>query len=164
MSSTKFLVTNILLAIIFFGVSSSKIFAEESEDLYLGYWMMPNQKVIIQIEKNNEEYVGHVRWLKDFFYPAGDKFEGQEQFDRNNSDKSLRERKVFGLQVVGGLKKDSTKNNNKLYYGWIYDSWNGRKYFDTAEIIDKDFVKLRGSFDRFGILGKTMIIKRVPKP
>ena len=56
-------------SIILFLVIVSQLF---SKDPYVGYWEMPDGKVIIQIEKVNKEYVGYVRWLKDLTYPKGD--------------------------------------------------------------------------------------------
>ena len=53
-------------SIILFLVIVSQLF---SKDPYVGYWEMPDGKVIIQIEKVNKEYVGYVRWLKDLTYP-----------------------------------------------------------------------------------------------
>ncbi|MEG0426113.1 hypothetical protein, partial [Cetobacterium sp.] len=47
-----------------------------TQDPYVGYWEMPDKKVVIQIEKINNEYVGYVRWLKDPVYPKGDPMQG----------------------------------------------------------------------------------------
>lgn len=113
------------------------------KDLYLGYWLLPNEKVIIEIKKENLEYIGYVRWLKDRVYPEKDKMAGQEQIDRKNPNKNLRK-----------------GSDNKLIGGWIYDSWNGKMYYGTASILDEDTLNLKGSFDKWGILGYTMKIKR----
>lgn len=132
--------------------------SEREQDPYKGYWFMPNNKVIIEIQEKNGEYIGFVRWLKDRVYPLGDRMEGKEQIDRNNPDVRLRDRKVMNLQVVGGLYKDE---KNDLTGGWIYDSWNGKLYYGSAKLIDSNTVKLRGSLDKWGILGYSMEIKRV---
>lgn len=127
---------------------------------YEGYWMMPKGKFIIHIEKTeSSEYIGHVVWLKDLYYPEGDKMEGLEQYDRNNPNKSIREenRKVIGLLVVGEL----FEKDGKLKDGWIYDSWNGKMYHGSAKLLDENTLKLRGSFDRWGILGLSQKAKRV---
>ena len=136
---------------------TSLIFAQDG---YIGYWMMPKGKFIINIEKiKDNEYIGHVVWLKDLYYPKGDKMEGVEQYDRNNPDKSLsvESRKVMGLLVVGEL----FEKDNKLQGGWIYDSWNGKMYHGSAKLLDENTLKLRGSFDRWGILGLSQKAKRV---
>jgi len=139
---------------------TSLIFAQDG---YIGYWMMPKGKFIINIEKiKDNEYIGHVVWLKDLYYPKGDKMEGVEQYDRNNPDKSLsvESRKVMGLLVVGEL----FEKDNKLQGGWIYDSWNGKMYHGSAKLLDENTLKLRGSFDRWGILGLSQKAKRVENP
>lgn len=141
----------------FMFLMASLIFAQDG---YIGYWMMPEEKFIIHIEKlENNEYIGHVAWLKYPYYPKGDKMEGIEQYDRNNPDKTMRvqSRKVMGLEVVGELFEDG----NKLKGGWIYDSWNGKMYHGSAKLLDKNTLKLRGSFDKWGILGLSQKAKRV---
>ena len=130
-----------------------------SKDPYIGYWEMPDGKVVIEIKKVNQEYVGYVRWLKDLVYPEGDPMEGIEQIDRKNPDSSLRNRKVMGLQVVGGLKLN--KQETSLVDGWIYDSWNGKKYYGSAKEIDGNTLSLKGSIDPWGILGYSMKVKRI---
>jgi len=127
---------------------------------YTGYWLMQNKKTIIYIEKTeNNEYIGHVAWLKELYYPKGDKMKGIEQYDRNNPDKTLRvkDRKVMGLKVVGGL----FEKDNQLKDGWIYDSWNGRLYHGSAKLLDENTLKLRGSFDKWGIFGLSQKAIRV---
>ena len=53
---------------------------------YEGYWMMPDGKFIIKIDKQSSgEYIGKVAWLKMKYYGKGDKEEGVEQHDRNNN-------------------------------------------------------------------------------
>lgn len=145
--------------IILFLIIVSQLF---SKDPYTGYWEMPDGKVIIQIEKVNKEYVGYVRWLKDLTYPKGDPMEGIEQVDRKNPNSNLRNRKVINLQVVGGLKLN--KQGTSLEDGWIYDSWNGKKYYGSAKVIDDNTLSLKGSIDPWGVLGYSMKVKRVQPP
>lgn len=128
-------------------------------DIFSGYWITPDKKVVIEIKKENNIYVGFVKWLKDPSYPKGDSMEGVIQYDRNNPDENLRERKVLGLQVIGNLVL--SEDQKKLKNGWIYDSWNGRLYYGSAEFINKNLLKLRGSIDSFGILGYSMYVERV---
>ena len=146
-------------SIILFLVIVSQLF---SKDPYVGYWEMPDGKVIIQIEKVNKEYVGYVRWLKDLTYPEGDPMEVIEQIDRKNPNSSLRKRKVMDLQVVGVLKLN--KQGTSLVDGWIYDSWNGKKYYGSAKVIDDNTLSLKGSIDPWGVLGYSMKVKRVQLP
>lgn len=125
---------------------------------YEGYWMMPDGKFIIKIDKQSSgEYIGKVAWLKMKYYGKGDKEEGIEQHDRNNKNADLRNRKVLGLQVVGELYE---KNGN-LKGGYVYDSWNGKMYYGSAKMDDENTLLLRGSFDKKGIFGLTQKAKRV---
>lgn len=123
-----------------------------------GFWIMPDGKFIIKIEKKSSgEYIGNVVWLKMKYYPKGDKEEGVEQYDRNNKNSDLRNRKVLGLQVVGELYE----KDGKLKGGYVYDSWNGKMYYGSAKLDDENTLLLRGSFDKKGILGITQKAKRV---
>ncbi|MGL5122709.1 MAG: DUF2147 domain-containing protein [Fusobacteriaceae bacterium] len=120
---------------------------------------MPDKKVVIEIQKKNSEYLGYVRWLKELTYPKNDKMAGIEQTDRNNPKVSLSKRKILDLQVVGGFKLNLKVN--KLVGGWIYDSWNGRMYYGSVKYINNNSLELRGSLDKWGFLGYSMIVKRV---
>lgn len=144
-----------LLFFIFFNFLT---FGNETNDPYLGYWLLPNKKVIVEIQKNNDEYVGYVRWLKEAKYPSGDKMEGVEQIDRNNPNPLLRNRKVLNLQVIGGMKKNQ---KNQLIGGWIYDSWNGKTYYGTASFLNDQTLKLKGSIDKFGLLSYSFKTNKV---
>ncbi|MGX6592080.1 DUF2147 domain-containing protein [Cetobacterium ceti] len=143
----------ILMLMILMGTLS---YGKES---YLGYWEMPDGKFVIQIMEKNGEYVGYVRWLEDEVYPKGDPMAGMIQIDRNNPNKALRNRKVLNLQVVGGLHFN--KAHTELVGGWIYDSWHGKKYYGSAKLLNDNTLKLRGSLDKWGILGYSMEAKRV---
>lgn len=129
-----------------------------SQKGYEGYWIMPDGKFIIKIDKQaSGEYVGKVAWLKMKQYPKGDKEEGIEQHDRNNKNPDLRDRKVLGLQVVGELYE----KNGDLKGGYVYDSWNGKMYYGSAKLDGDNTLLLRGSFDKKGIFGLTQKAKRV---
>lgn len=125
-----------------------------------GYWMIPSGKTIIKIEKKDEKYIGFVVWLKDFKYPEGDKMYGLEQIDRNNPEPKLRNRKVLGLQVVGDMVLDKD-NKNILQGGWVYDSWNGKYYYGEVKLISPNIISLKGSIDKWGILGFSQKCQRV---
>nr|WP_307776422.1 DUF2147 domain-containing protein [uncultured Cetobacterium sp.] len=142
--------------LIIFLMTVSYLFAQ---DPYLGYWETPDHKIVIQIEKQGDEYVGYLRWLQDPRYPKGDPMAGQIQVDRNNPNPELRHRRVLNLQVVGDLKLN--KDKTKLTGGWIYDAWHGRKYYGRAKVINENTLSLRGSLDPWGILGYSMKVKRV---
>lgn len=128
-----------------------------------GYWLIPSGKTIIKITQENNEFSGHVVWLKDPIYPKGDPIEGMIQTDRKNPDTLLRKRKVLGLKVVGNMQLDP-ENKNVLKNGWVYDSWNGKKYYGRAELSEPNLLKLKGSLDTCGILGYSQKCSRVTDP
>ncbi len=136
-------------------ITSTSIFAEKN---FEGYWKIPSGKSIIHIVKEGNSYSGYVVWLKEPKYPKNDKEAGQPKRDRLNSDKSLQNRKVLGLKVAGDLVLDG---ETKLKNGWVYDPFHGKRYLGTAEIIDDNTVRIRGSLDKGGILGYTMQCTRI---
>lgn len=130
-----------------------------SVDPFEGYWKTKDGNFILKIERNSgNTYNGRTVWLKNPNFPEGDRDEGKVQTDRNNPDPNLRDRRVLGLQIVGGLKLE----DNKLKGGWVYDSWHGKKYYGSARVENDNLLKLRGSMDKLGILGYTMKAYRVP--
>jgi len=148
----KYVLSNILALCLFAFVNSG----------FEGLWMMNDEKFMIHITKADDgEYKGYVDWLKYPVYPEGDKEAGVQQYDRNNSKEELRDRKIIGLQNVGELYKNK---KGKLTGGWVYDTWNGNKYYGSAKLIDENTLSLKGSIDKWGILGYAMKAKRVDNP
>ncbi len=137
---------------------SIMVYGEEGLDPFEGYWKTEDGNFILKIEKDNGNiYSGDVVWLKNPNFPKGDKDEGRVQTDRNNPNPSLRSQNILGLQIVGDLKVDGKGLNE----GWIYDSWHGKKYYGSVKVENRNLLKLRGSIDRFGILGHSMKAYRV---
>lgn len=148
----KYLLSNLMVFCLFAFVNSG----------FEGLWMMKDGKFMIHIVKEETgEYKGYVDWLKYPVYPAGDDEVGIEQYDRNNDDETLRNRKILGLQNVGELRKDE---KGRLKGGWVYDTWNGSKYYGSAKLIDENTLSLKGSLDKWGILGYAMEANRVTNP
>ena len=144
----------ILLFLLFFMLSTFSL----AEKTYVGYWKILSGKSIIHIVKEGNSYSGYVVWLKEPTYSKGDKQAGQPKKDRFNPDTSLQGRNALGLKVAGNLVPDGT---TKLKNGWVYDPFHGKKYLGTAEIIDDNTVRIRGSLDKNGIFGYTMECKRI---
>lgn len=147
------------VAVVLMVLSLNLLYGKDSErDPFEGYWKMKDGNFILDIEKTPDgSYDGHVVWLRNQRFPEGDKDEGKIQVDRNNPDPALRRRPVLGLEIVRGLRG----SGDKLEGGWVYDSWHGKMYHGSAEVEDENLLKLRGSMDKFGILGHTMKAYRV---
>ncbi|MDY2878381.1 MAG: DUF2147 domain-containing protein, partial [Candidatus Cryptobacteroides sp.] len=71
--------------------------------------------------------------------------------DLNNPDKSLRSRKLMGLNMLSGLKK----TGDQYTQGSIYDPGNGKTY-NCSMKVEGDVLKVRGSLDKKGRIGRTM--------
>ena len=145
------------LIILIFVLLIQNVFSLSNDDV-VGYWKIPSGKSIIKIIKEGDSYSGYVVWLKEPVYDKKDKEAGKIKHDRYNPDVNLRNRSVIGLKVAGELVPE---NNTKLKNGWVYDPFHGKKYTGTAEIIDYNTVRIRGSFDKNSIFGLTQECKRV---
>lgn len=79
------------------------------------------------------------------------KADGTPAKDLNNPDKSLRSRQIIGLNMLSGLKK----SGNEYKEGKIYDPGNGKTY-NCSMKLEGNVLKVRGSLDKRGLLGRTM--------
>lgn len=81
------------------------------------------------------------------------------QPDINNPDPELRTRVDKGTVFVYGLQKsgDSYKN------GFVYNYDDGKTYYLKATFTDDNTLEMRASVDKLGMLGSTMVWKRLTK-
>ena len=77
--------------------------------------------------------------------------DGTPAKDGNNPDAKLRSRQLIGLNMLSGLKK----NGGEYSGGSIYDPGNGKTY-NCSMKVEGDVLKVRGSLDKRGLLGRTM--------
>ena len=133
------------LCLFIFSVAS--IFAEESD--VNGVWVNSagNQ---IKIFKENGLYVGEIVKLAEPLYPKGHKLEGKEKLDLENPDASKNTRKIVGIRNVWGFIYEDGKYKN----GKVYDPKSGNTYYCKMEIV-KGVLKMKGSVDKMGLIGKT---------
>ena len=103
--------------------------------------------IICAIGKNrNNVYNGKIVWLAE---PT--EADGTPAKDLNNPDKSLRSRQLIGLNMLSGLKEVGDEYKE----GKIYDPGNGKTY-NCSMKLEGDVLKVRGSLDKRGLLGRTM--------
>ena len=112
----------------------------------IGKWKLDDGSAIVEVYKSGSEYNGKIVWLAE---PNGP--DGKPAVDRNNPDKALRSRKLIGLNMLSGLKKDKDEYSG----GSIYDPGNGKTY-NCSMKVDGDVLHVRGSLDKRGLLGRTM--------
>jgi uncharacterized protein (DUF2147 family) len=112
----------------------------------IGKWKLEDGTAIVEVYKSGDVYNGKIVWLKN---PT--EADGTPTKDDNNPDPKLRSRQVLGLNMLHGLKKDGSKYSG----GKIYDPGNGKTYNCSMQV-DGNVLKVRGSLDSKGLIGRTM--------
>ena len=112
----------------------------------IGKWKLETGTAIVEVYKSGDVYNGKIVWLEK---PT--EADGTPAVDKNNPDKNLRSRKLIGLNMLSGLKK----NGGEYTGGSIYDPANGKTY-NCSMKVEGDVLKVRGSLDKKGLIGRTM--------
>ena len=121
------------------------IAAAFSQDV-IGRWKLEDGTAIVEVYKSGDSFNGKIVWLEK---PEGP--DGKPALDNNNPDKNLRSRELMGLNMLSGLKKDG----DEYTAGKIYDPGNGKTY-NCSMKVEGDVLKVRGSLDKKGLIGRTM--------
>ena len=130
------------------------IFLHSSEDNYVfGEWFTEDSLSKVHIYRDNESLTGKNVKKKNPVYPETDKEAGKCKYDRNNPDREKQKRPLIGLKIVWGFKFDG-KNWDE---GKIYDPESGKTYNCSIKKLDNNRLKIRGSLDKWGLLGRTTI-------
>ena len=112
----------------------------------IGKWKLSNGSAIVEVYQSGDVYNGKIVWLAN---PT--EADGTPAVDDKNPDKSLRSRRLIGLNMLSNLKKQGDKYSG----GLIYDPANGKTY-NCSMKVSGNMLKVRGSLDKSGILGRTM--------
>ena len=121
------------------------IAAAFSQDV-IGRWKLEDGTAIVEVYKSGDSFNGKIVWLEE---PEGP--DGKPALDKNNPDKNLRSRELMGLNMLSGLKKADGEYTG----GKIYDPGNGKTY-NCSMKVEGDILKVRGSLDKKGLIGRTM--------
>ena len=132
----------ILISIIFAIIPLAGCFAQD----VIGKWKLEDGSAIVEVYKQGDSFNGKIVWLNE---PDGP--DGKPARDRNNPDANLRSRQLIGLNMLDGLKKTGSEYSG----GKIYDPGNGQTY-NCSMKVEGDVLKVRGSLDKKGLLGRTM--------
>ncbi len=112
-----------------------------AEDI-AGKWLTESGDAQVEIFQEGNVFNGKIVWLA----------KGPETLDSHNTDKSLRSRKLMGVHLLSGLKK----NGSKWEGGKIYNPKNGKTYKCSMWLEGKE-LKVRG---HLGIFHETQTWKR----
>ena len=132
----------VIFSMIFMLMPLAAAFAQD----VTGRWKLEDGSAIVEVYRNGDVYNGKIVWLQN---PT--EADGTPAVDSNNPDKALRSRKLIGLNMLSGLKK----NGGEYSGGKIYDPGNGKTY-NCSMKVDGDVLKVRGSLDKKGLVGRTM--------
>ena len=116
-----------------------------AEDV-VGKWKLSDGSAIVEVYQNGDVYNGKIVWLQN---PT--EADGSPAVDNNNPDAKLRSRQLIGLNMLSNLKKGEGEYSG----GSIYDPGNGKTY-NCSMKVEGDVLKVRGSLDKRGLLGRTM--------
>jgi len=155
--------TLVVLISITCGLAAAHASADEGQsngDAVIGKWFTEGHKSIVEITKHdNGKYYGKIAWMKEPVYGPGDPEAGKAKHDRENPDKSLRDRPAMGLPLLN----DFSYNTDKKEWtgGTIYDPERGKTYKCIMRLEGKT-LKVRGYIGT-PILGRTTEWTRATK-
>lgn len=112
----------------------------------VGKWKLENGSAIVEVYRQGDVYNGKIVWLQN---PT--QADGSPAVDEKNPDSKLRSRQLLGLNMLSGLKKKGDEYSG----GTIYDPNNGKTYNCSMRVEGK-VLKVRGSLDKRGLVGRTM--------
>ena len=133
----------IVLTVIGVMLTASAAFAQD----VIGKWKLDDGTAIVEVYKSGDAFNGKIVWLEE---PTDE--DGTPAKDNNNPDPALRKRELIGLNMLSGLKKTA---ENEYSGGKIYDPGNGKTY-NCSMKVEGNVLKVRGSLDKRGLIGRTM--------
>lgn len=132
----------IFLIMVMMTLSAAAVSAQD----VIGKWKLEDGSAIVEVYRSGDSFNGKIVWLEK---PTED--DGSPAVDSNNPDKALQSRPIMGLNMLHGLKQKGGEYSG----GSIYDPGNGKTYNCSMQV-DGDVLKVRGSLDAKGLLGRTM--------
>jgi uncharacterized protein (DUF2147 family) len=124
-------------------------------DQIIGMWMASEKNIVVQVYKDGDSFKASIVWFDD----SDDKTRPMDaRLDYKNPDKTLRTRKVLGMQVLKNLEYKASSNSWEN--GVIYDAKNGHEWNSCASIDNEGVLKVTGYW-HFKFIGKSMKFSRV---
>jgi len=140
-------------------LSFSCLLAGGANDV-VGVWLTDCGECKIEIYpvEDDSTYSGKIVWLKEPLIPEGQPNEGRPKVDTENPDEELCGRPMIGLELLWGFVYNP--DTDRWEHGRIYNAENGKTYYAFVELKDEDHLRLKGSLDKRGWLGKSTIWTR----
>ncbi len=144
---------NILLIILLIPICSFKNAPIINSDKIVGEWMSTEDNNLkVEVYKTGNEYRAKIVWFDD----SDDKSRPMaERCDTKNPDKTLRTRKIIGLQ---GLVYNA--DDDEWQGGQIYDASSGKQWNAKAWLTTDGCLKVRGYW-HLEFMGQNMCFKKV---
>lgn len=117
----------------------------QSADVVVGRWLTADGESHIEVYKKGNTYWGKIAWLKE---PHDD--QGKPITDDNGDP-------ILDMEIMRGFRYEE----GGYVDGKVYDPESGKTYYGSMELDGKSVLKLRGSLDKSGWLGRTETWTRV---
>ena len=109
----------------------------QSQDAILGKWITDAGNCIVEVYRQGNEFKAKVLW-----FDVKQKKPMNEWYDVKNPDKSLRNRKLVGMEVLNGLHYNA--KNKEWVDGVIYDATSGKKWDSVVWMDKNNSLKVKG--------------------
>ena len=116
----------------------------KSADRIIGKWYTDNNKSLIEIYKQGDNYYGKMVWLKT---PLND--QGKPKVDDKNPEEKLQNKPLIGLIILNDMEY---VGDNEWDEGEIYDPESGSTYSCVITLTNNNQIDMRGyiGFSLFG--------------
>ncbi|WP_345263913.1 DUF2147 domain-containing protein [Nibrella viscosa] len=138
-----------MVTLLFFSFVTPK----NNADSVVGIWLNGTKKGHVQIYKQGDRYYGKLIHLTE----PNDPVTGKPKTDSKNTNASLRERPILGLNIMHGFKYDA---DNSWIDGKIYNPEDGKEYSCKMTLKDPHTLDVRG-YVGISLIGKTQTWTRL---
>jgi len=140
---------NLIIILIIIFLCYLSCFATSDTNPISGLWLSQNKDAIIEIFSRNDLFFGKIVWLEE---PLNEM--GNPKKDIENPDPALRNRQIWGLEILQNFEQ----KKNKWKGGSIYDPESGKTYSCTMKL-KGNYLYIRG-FIGISLLGRTEVWSR----
>ena len=125
-----------------------------SADVILGKWISSEKNLIVEVFKEKNIYKSKIVW----FTVTEEASKSMHSFlDQKNPNKTLRNNKLVGLQILNGLKFNAL--SGRWEDGTVYDPNTG-KFWSAVVFFDENNKLAVKGYWQFEFLSKTMHFER----